>query len=602
MSDCDIFNNICKNLEVAAFPHIYLTDVDRILRKNKNTHENRQSAIKLINTAISVTYRSNLYRLFTHYDVFNIIELVTEHYTFEENELDSVFKYFLDLRMYGRCLNIQWIHNIVKNGYDIKKHRAELEKNGYNSSIKMLDDMIGTNEKITKKEFCDIFFTFPLHSNRSKYVSYNICKREIHDKILQIFNKHKQLNFDTDDGETIFYSYKNVYHYHEIDTLLKFLDNCRYEFSYIDYCNMLDNFYNSESIMLDGFNFLRNTKNIEITTDTVFKIVEHMNQYMTVNNLDRHRALNTIINNKNIKNNIRSHELTEQQTLKILLIEQNIRRYSDITNNIINMFTLNITKDIAEFGVKCNIHRIIDYLVKNNPEYLYQMRDNWFKFACLNNNIKLIEYYLNQRMIPNYRHVIYVLLNNCRTYGDRSHVQIIICKFLSHGMFLTNKIKEILQFYMTYTGYIFNDSIMNKFLNMPTLARRCNIHRIKFEYKTHCNEQTLLYKYCRQYEIYDMIEYILKNNKKSLKIDVICCRSATLNNNPCMLQFIQDDTNYKVEECVLKNVSTPLKYLYEKLYENNVDCTYDDIKSTVKNDDICESNFISKLIKIYNDE
>lgn len=280
----------------------------------------------------------------------------------------------------------------------------------------------------------------------------------------------------------------------------------------------------------------------------IFYETEHMLKSKTLDEKIYWFAFNELTSNKLIK---------ENKTEKIVIVKENI--LNKLSEKKIK-FSEDTIKKLLLF-MKCKDDIYYKLLKKHdNLEKILSLDQSFvFKYACLNLQIDLIKYLLNQKFIPTKEHVIYVLLETNMLYKD---IQNSILKlFFSYGLSVTDDIYELIGIYdydyeitkknkgnLQDSPHFKNNEFMLQFQNKIHEIRSANwFNTVKINgissvpiYKQLKRESfqkcTLCYM-CEGDNLNNIVEYI-KINKPDMTED--CIEKCLFNNDPVVFEYMKD--------------------------------------------------------------
>lgn len=235
-----------------------------------------------------------------------------------------------------------------------------------------------------------------------------------------------------------------------------------------------------------------------------------------------------------------------------------------------------ITEKIVSTIIKLNNEKLIDFLISKNKINLMNTKDG-FKYACINNNITLIKYYMNQKIIPDTVHLCYLYIS-----GNEIQNQILKL-FVSYGLELSQENYEI----FTVMGVI-DDMTENSSIKDTKVKNNINQLKKKIEFKTNYEESYKRIKKssindpmnklrydCVQSDLTDILAYI---HRTKIIPDIICLENALSNEEGLVFMYLSDEYKYKPDIfSIMKVQDFKRQFLLMKIfYPELIKITYDD--------------------------
>lgn len=205
----------------------------------------------------------------------------------------------------------------------------------------------------------------------------------------------------------------------------------------------------------------------------------------------------------------------------------------DITK-LLKIKNIKITENMMKLFIQLNGISAIEKCINDNSILLLDM-NYIFKYACLNDNIKLVEYCLNQKYMPDDKMLYYVFISKMR------------CK--------------IIEFFNNY-GYVKTSHYNNMYYICTNIIPYYNKYQVKKIISNNIVEGNLKYD-C----LNSKLETILSNNDQ--EFDDECFMLSVLNENHAVFEYFYDTYNYIPDITTIMMISDfSIRYLMMMRFTN----------------------------------
>lgn len=405
----------------------------------------------------------------------------------------------------------EWVTNVIQNGFvlSLDQKITLLKLNFYDILNEDIITDVEINVIFTKPYYVDMVLK---NKDKFKEILIKNCITLKHENLVSSVQKISYLNATIDDI-LLFFDFNN-YEFTN-DDLFKIL----FESNLSGFMNIILFFKNKN--ILPNFTTLLNLLRLEVKSLTNGKHLSALISFMDDNNI-----LNNIINSEN----------------NILLL---LRSYGNkcnltITKCMINIISkCNITENIIKTIIMIDQSELINIMIKN--KLLGLIDENFgFKYACVNGNYNLIEYYLNNKMIPNIQHLYYVMLSS---HNNIENIKNIILLLLNYGLAIDNDFYEIVSTNKQLLKEYPNNHKMSKLLCMEPVHYDIESSQYKYKmpkYKLDNNIEELK-ELCLKSDLHNILIHI---DKHDIVPNQECFENSLMNDNSNVFEYMHDYHSY----------------------------------------------------------